>query len=128
MKKKVDELEGAELDYWVARSGELSVRWEFDEKQAQGERGRLFYDFDHPRYRNMVFSPSTDWSQGGPIIKRELIDLQPTASGEVWTAKIWDFAKGDPAVEQRGPDPLIAAMRCFVSSKFGEEVEVKPLA
>jgi len=30
----------------------------------------------------------------------------------------------DDAFEQDGPTPLIAAMRCYVASKLGEEVDV----
>lgn len=40
---------------------------------------------------------TTDWAQGGPIIDADCMS---------------------------GPTPLIAAMRCFVSSKLGDEVEI----
>jgi hypothetical protein len=59
---------------------------------------------------------STDWAQGGPIIERERIELE--WSGSEWWARIWadnDF---------KGSTPLIAAMRCYVASKLGEEVDM----
>lgn len=58
---------------------------------------------------------STDWSQGGPIIEREGID---TYQSGVWVAEIG----GKHTTE--GPTPLIAAMRCFVASRLGDEVNI----
>jgi hypothetical protein len=62
---------------------------------------------------------TSSWAQGGPIIEREKIATQPWLSEGDWGASI----KGG-FFEQHGPTPLIAAMRCFVSSKLGDEVEV----
>jgi hypothetical protein len=63
------------------------------------------------------FAPSTDWAQGGPIIERERIELRGDGD-EGWIA----YDNLNPT--QKGPTPLIAAMRCYVASKLGEEVEV----
>lgn len=65
------------------------------------------------------YQPSTDWYQGGPIIEREQIATQFWTSEGEWEALI----KGG-FFASRGPSPLIAAMRCYVTSKLGEEVEV----
>ena len=59
---------------------------------------------------------STDWAQGGPIIEREKMTLEWT--GEDWMA----YIRHDE--EYFGPTPLIAAMRCYVASVLGDEVEV----
>lgn len=65
------------------------------------------------------------WSQGGPIIGRECIALDWV--GSEWAAKSWELLEGK-ILRQRsyayGPTPLIAAMRCFVASKLGDEVDV----
>jgi hypothetical protein len=63
------------------------------------------------------FEPSTDWSQGGPIIEREVISVIEGSNGE------WQAGKR-PYKFCYGPTPLIAAMRCFVASKLGDEVDV----
>jgi hypothetical protein len=67
---------------------------------------------------------STDWAQGGPIIEREGIGLDQYANYPQWQA----FT---PAPEQQsgqavcnGPTPLIAAMRCYVASKLGDEIDI----
>jgi hypothetical protein len=69
---------------------------------------------------------STDWAQGGPIIEREGIEIRkgnplyfPTGNdnGDHYES-LWLAGK------QHGPTPLIAAMRCFVASKLGDEVDV----
>lgn len=59
------------------------------------------------------FRPSTDWSQGGPIIEKERIALLIwPAKGFTWAGQVWGHA--DP---HHGETPLIAAMRAFVASK-----------
>jgi len=66
-------------------------------------------------------APSTDWAQGGPIIEREGIELLCESLGFRWVA----MPQKGP--EWRGPTPLIAAMRCYVASKLGDEVDVPEL-
>jgi len=71
---------------------------------------------------------STDWSFGGPLIERECIELaaydaetsQPK-NPEYWEATI--YQRNGP-VRAEGTTPLIAAMRCYVASVLGEEVEI----
>jgi hypothetical protein len=62
---------------------------------------------------------STDWSQGGPIIEREGICLHRYKGTAEWSGT---YSAQDP--EYFGSTPLIAAMRCYVSSKLGDEVDV----
>ena len=70
------------------------------------------------------FTPSTDWSQGGPIIEREVIVLTHPKY-DCWTATGQDSTDLDtPLYQEDGPTPLIAAMRCYVASKMGDEVDV----
>jgi hypothetical protein len=66
-----------------------------------------------------LYQPSTDWAQGGPIIEREKIDV--FCSGVVWDASTGDR---HPNVVCAGKTPLEAAMRCYVASKLGDEVEI----
>jgi len=58
------------------------------------------------------------WEHGGPIIEREKIQIKENGHGH-WFAK--KFIQ-DGWV--RGATPLIAAMRCFVTSKLGEDVSI----
>lgn len=64
------------------------------------------------------YEPSEDWSQGGPIIERENIALYPHGDGTYEAEVFLNPKRG------AGPTPLIAAMRCYVASKLGDEVEV----
>lgn len=111
MKIKTQDLIDKPLDWAVARAlgydewdGECFTRY------ADGYYGAFFiYDF----------RPSTDWAQGGPIIEQEIIGLDyDDAIG--WEARDFDTQQ----VIAVGPTPLIAAMRCYVASKLGDEVEV----
>jgi hypothetical protein len=74
-----------------------------------------------------LWFPSTDWGDGGPIIERERIEVSPWPGPgwQAWVRPEYDY--GDMvknAGEGAGPTPLIAAMRAYVASKFGEEVEL----
>jgi hypothetical protein len=52
------------------------------------------------------------WEHGGPIIEREGIALIPG-----WTAE-------RPGFSADGDTPLVAAMRCYVASKLGDDVDL----
>jgi hypothetical protein len=112
---KTSELQGAALDWAVAKceAERLTVPY----------GGKSFLDgvVVHPDYNK--FYPSTNWAQGGPIIESEGISLY-LDTNNLWQANIFD---GNPAVFGTGVEgstPLIAAMRCYVASKLGDEVDV----
>jgi hypothetical protein len=79
--------------------------------------------------KNWQFPPySTDWLRTGPIIERECITTTPYGdcsvvpkNAEYWQAVLF---LTDESVIQCGPTPLIAAMRAYVASKLGDEVDV----
>ncbi len=93
----VSELTGDALDWMVAKCEGVVLEYGLT---------------DDERY-------STNWAQGGPIIGRVKIDT--AYENDRWFAyeSLGDCC--DPSV---GPTLLIAAMRCYVASKLGEEVEV----
>ncbi len=64
------------------------------------------------------FKPSSDWAQGGPIIEQEKMRIAYNFDEHIWEAG-WDCH-----VKGWGDTPLIAAMRCYVASKLGDEVDV----
>jgi hypothetical protein len=95
---KTSELTGAALD-WAVAICEHNVGWE-----PEGE-DRDFY--------------STNWAQGGPIIEREKLNLWWCKGNQFYTS-----THQDGTTVEDGPTPLIAAMRCYVASKLGDEVEI----
>ena len=103
---KTYELIGPALD-WAVSVGE---NVECDHRNVP-----IWFDDDGIEAQRAVYSPSTDWSQGGPIIERESIDLMKVGITQ-WRADC------GPAVT--GPTPLIAAMRAFATKKFGVEIEI----
>ena len=116
MKIKTSELIGNPLAWAVAvANGNESFFW------ANWD-GEEFPETDDGPYR-----PDLEWSQGGPIIERELIRvISPTAKGINWVARIRCGMTGTVHewLESYGPTPLIAAMRVFVASKLSDEVEI----
>jgi len=75
-------------------------------------------------YVYLDYAPSNDWSQGGPIIEREGISIVQEGDAAEWVASMYDYAADDWHLHTAGHTPLIAAMRCYVASKLGDEVEV----
>jgi hypothetical protein len=115
MKTKTSSLTGTALDWAVAKcEGDDTLAVYFDERSGEP----LCHD-DWPD--NQEFKPSTDWAQGGPIIEREGVQLRCGLGG--WVALPYDSAFSEEAY-QEGDTPLVAAMRCYVASKLGDEVEV----
>ena len=75
----------------------------------------------------LPYSPSTDWSHGGPIIEREGIQVYRLGRtrDSFWGATMfWDDMHGSSEVTEEGETPLIAAMRCYVAGMLGDEIEV----
>jgi hypothetical protein len=97
---KTSELTGAALDWAVAKC-----------------EGKVF-DLSPDGY--YTYKPSRNWALGGPIIERERINLKENGAGW-WFAKIGDKKKDK---WMRGTDPLMAAMRCYVASRLGDDVTV----
>lgn len=64
---------------------------------------------------------STNWAQGGPIIEREIQKIE-RFSDDLWEATA--FTRNAQDFVQNGPTPLIAAMRCYVASYLGDEVDI----
>ena len=112
---KVSELSGASLDWAVAKCA--GREWECAENFLD------YYDDGEMNY-------STNWAQGGPIIEREMIQLTPHCMFNPlhgWAAAFRSFDEDgdvDAPHRMRGKTPLIAAMRCYVASKFGDKVGV----
>lgn len=72
-----------------------------------------------------AYSPSTKWEQGGPIIANHSINLVNPTFGCFDTEQPWAAmirSEDNNEVFGYGPTALIAAMRCYVSSKLGDAV------
>jgi hypothetical protein len=104
---KTSELSGAALDWAVAKCEG------FDPETLNTKTGVVY------SLRYGVYTPSTDWAQGGPIIEREGISINSHLDGYEWFARdYWGMN------EQADEKPLIAAMRCYVASKLGDTIDI----
>jgi Protein of unknown function (DUF2591) len=111
MKIKICESTNIQLDWMVANIEDVEcLYWAGEERKKQ--------TFAEWKENGIGYSPSTSWAQGGPIIEREKITPQ-FMEGGYWRAWIEVSHK-----VSYGPTPLIAAMRCYVASKMGDEVEI----
>lgn len=112
---QVEKLEGAELDAWVAKAEGLELR-----PHAMSRTSLWWYRGPLAVQHVDYFRPSVNWQQAGPIIERERITVQASQAGD-WRAYMSNGVYAD-AIQSRGDSPLIAAMRAYVASKFGDEV------
>ena len=115
MQIKTSELTRAALDWVVAKCEgitPIAVKKKYSE-------GYILYSLPAS---TVPLEYSSKWSQGGPIIERECITLVNADGDDVWSA--YPIADNPVAHRKSGPTPLIAAMRCYVASKFGDTVEI----
>ena len=97
------ELTGAALDWAVTKC-------EGYDSSVDGDLGNVWG----------MWGWATSWAQGGPLIERLCIDLQyQGGETDVWGADMFDAES-----TMYGDTPLIAAMRCYVMSVMGTEVDV----
>ena len=108
---RVSELTGAALDWAVAKCEGATDEWH-SYKPFFWHGVACICMGGH----DVDYTPSTDWAQGGPIIERERITVIAMPNGS--------WATSTPLHTFHNPTPLIAAMRCYVASKLGDEVEV----
>ena len=119
---KTSDLTGAALDWAVARcEGKHAAK--LSDRGVHVEAPTVDCDEFFGGY---FFSPSVSWAQGGPIMERIKGLMQKTwldtSRPELQCECHIHNYEGDWI--QFGPTPLIAAMRCYVASKLGDEVDV----
>lgn len=129
MKIKTSELTGRALNWAVAKAEGLYFSY---------DRVLVLISTDERDWRSVthelnMYNPSSDWSQGGQIIEKGLIDITPKWNNQGYKNPIgfWSWVAYelgpctlDDNHEQFGSTPLIAAMRCYVMSKLGNKVDI----
>ncbi|CAB5220016.1 Bacteriophage P22, NinX [uncultured Caudovirales phage] len=128
MKIKTSELTGAALDWAVAKcAGLLDPRERYGKMVPSVVLDMEYWSNGDPMvrlnpcpdvYYRAEYDPSTNWEHGGPIIEREKIEI--FMRDEEWYAA---SCRSTPE-DFHGDTPLIAAMRCYVASEMGDEVDV----
>lgn len=121
MKRRVADLDGVLLDVAVAKASGYDWRIEDAASSVLG----VPLVFARPVGEEEVFfQPSNDWCDGGPIIQSQRIsvsyDDQRGEERGMWNAYVHEC----PLMMQSFNSALIAAMRAFVASKLGEEVDL----
>ena len=106
MKIKTSELTGAPLNWAVATIMVLDIEIKY---------GVVHTDDGE------VFMPDLDWCIVGFIIEREKIGIDCDDLG-TWFAS--HDLSAETAFGATGPNPRIAALRCYVASQLGGEVEI----
>ena len=109
----------------VAKATGITLNWMVAkcEGKVVNQRHRAYQGLIKGMWGAIRYKPSTDWSQGGPIIGRERISLDQF-KGHPCRAYLGTPVRYEHAMFAPEGEPLIAAMRCYVASKLGERVEV----
>jgi hypothetical protein len=117
MLEKTNELTGAALDWAVCEATG------FFKGYVQFRSGKNFLKV-YGVARNTHLHPSTNWAQGGPIIERTGMHISRTnkTDKEPWAACVAQYPSAD--IYLHGATPLVAAMRCYVAYRWGDEVDV----
>ena len=123
---KTSELKGIALDWAVAKAGGSEICYFLDD--PFGNDPWLTKDGlpDQPLHS---YTPSLNWVQGGLIIEREKLGVwfsenSVDEEGNLLGVAEWYAEdKGGDHV-RTGATPLIAAMRCYVASKLGDDIEL----
>lgn len=125
-KVKTSGLIGAALDWAVAQC----EGYDYEIKDGRVCTGNTVFQAnsadDHYGCEfDELYEPSTNWAQGGPIIDREKIGVAYEPSMLYDDSCRWKALSAMSDNEHSyGPAFLIAAMRCYVASKLGDEVDI----
>lgn len=130
---KTAELTGPRLDYWVAKAEGIECALECFMTRTPKPIACWKLKDGKPDFDAGPFCPSSAWHEGGPIIERENIQVSNhAASPPGMTLSLWyavlPVCQPKRCATRRGhgymdgDTPLIAAMRCYVASVYGEEV------
>jgi hypothetical protein len=114
--KKVRDLTGYELDFWVGVARGGLPRVVRDDPDFPAGVCRLDFTVEQDIYR-----PSEGDHFGKSIIKAEKIQISKPPFAEHWVASM--PAKGEQQINAAGDTEYQAAMRAYVISQLGEEVE-----
>jgi hypothetical protein len=113
MKIKTVDLTGAALDWAVATANG-------DYPYENAKWGEFFTN------NCETLNYSTNWAHGGPIIERECIQLEYRVAVQWIATRVEGSSVCEVSVpyNQKGRPQLIAAMRCYVMSQLGDEIEI----
>ena len=131
-KVKVSELSGPALDWAVL----VAEGWESDrpqDGQLRRKISKVKYDVCIVGPRLMRYdqhlgrhwrSPSTDWSQGGPLIDKYAVKVEHFPGETIASKANARVAMNRTAYWQSGPTPLVALCRAIVAANLGDVVSV----
>ena len=131
----VDNLEGIDLDYWVAKAEGLSALWREDIPREVTEAPKNVWKISKHLGRDWFIQDGAyglewlhiDWSFIGPIIERDKIVLDHSRiemrmQGPIeWSAYSHLDAESLPLAH--GREALLAIKRLIVKRKYGATIE-----
>ncbi|KWI57821.1 phage protein NinX family protein [Burkholderia cenocepacia] len=121
---RIDELDGAALDYWCARAlcadAEDTLRF-----TAVAPTVIVTAACDALRRLDAQFAPSASWADAGAVLDR-VVDLRVAQRGGDVVECDACFVDGPSTCGAHGPNARIALLRAFVRARFGDTVDTPP--
>lgn len=136
---KTSELTGALLNYYVGKADKVWLHYRLDVFDLLS-KNMPFCDVaiiagyeGQPRcalvptklfqHRHATYDPLVNWEITGRIIEKEKIQINLFGQGEgSWRASNYNSDTDTTTSVGNGSTPIEAVLRCFVRSKFGDEV------
>jgi len=112
VKVKTSELSGVQLDYAVA----WSVDW--GQPVLHITSGGSFVEL-----MGVVFSPTSNWSQCGPMIADHKLNISHNPSGRR-PEEPWFCCDNSETFWSIGETAMVAICRAVVAAKLGDEVDI----
>ena len=118
---KTNQLTGTALDWAVAKCKYPELVWGSSIGIHHASHQIVIPHLPEPQ---CYWNPTTDWAQGGPIIEIMGMGITRTnkTNEEPWAACVAQYPSAD--IYLHGATPLVAAMRCYVAYRWGDEVDV----
>ncbi|MCV4343132.1 DUF2591 domain-containing protein [Pseudomonas capsici] len=122
---KTAELSGLALNWAVG----LCMGWEY--RRCRDLTCMGWYDGKQENFQCISWRPSTEWSQGGPLIEKYNVQtsyngngFSRSPTGKHWCAYVCKPSGQEELPSGSGPTPLTAACRAIVASKLGDTVQI----
>jgi hypothetical protein len=119
------DLTGPALDWSVAKVEGIEVSWRYGRELVKVCDGGGIKLIESIR---SIYSPSTNWAQGGPLVSKYQLDLTFEREGLMYAYQCQDDGLPIIVTEDTfgsyGSTHLIAACRAIVAARLGEVVSV----
>lgn len=123
---KTSDLIGPALDWAVAKAAGRCLHERIRIVRYNSDSDYICEDCGKDTYMEPIqqtWKPSTDWSQGGPLIEKYATKLEHWPTETTPNKSNARIAMAGSVYWESGPSPLVAVCRAIVRAKLGDQVD-----